>query len=252
MIAPATPSAGSGTPLRRELKGDLKDVALATILMTVKERKLTGELMFMRGTDQVGLQLAGGEILFAHSNDPATRLGEWLLMKGKITVDQYQESVRVMIETKARQGTVLLQLGYIAPIELERAVKLQVSDIVFGLFNWSSGEYRFTPQEVTGELITLDISLTELIIKGIGQLENWPLIERSLKPFTDVYEINDAFDLTVARRVRLSREEDSLLHLVDGTSSIEQLVARSPFSPYATLRGLYAFKAARVLRKKAG
>lgn len=251
MIAPVTPSAAHGTPLRRELKGDLKDVALATILMTVKERKLTGELMFARGTDQVGLQLANGEILFAHSNDPATRLGEWLLMKGKITVGQYEESVRVMKETRARQGTVLLQLGYIAPIELERAVKMQVSDIVFGLFNWSSGTYRFTPQDATGEIITLDISLTELIIKGIGQLENWPLIEHSLKPFSDVYEINSDFDLTIARRVRLSREEDSLLHLVDGQSSVEELVARSPFTPYATLRGLYAFKAARVLRKKA-
>lgn len=251
MSTPVTTSAATAPPLRRELRGDLKDVALATILMTVKERKLTGELMFSRGTDQVGLQLANGEILFAHSNDPATRLGEWLLMKGKITVAQYEESVRVMKETRARQGTVLLQLGYIEPIELERAVKMQVSDIVFGLFNWSSGEYRFTPQEPTGELITLEIGITELILKGIGQMQNWPLVERSLKPFSDVYEINRDFDLVEARRVKLTRDEDSILHLVDGRSTIEELVARSPYSPYATLRGLYAFKAVRVLRKKA-
>lgn len=244
---PQTPGAGK---LRRELKGDLKDVALATILTTVKERKLTGELMFSRGTDSVGLQLNNGEILFAHSNDPATRLGEWLLMKGKISVQQYEESVRILKETGKRQGTVLLELGYIPPIELERSVKQQVCDIVYGLFNWTSGEYRFTPQEHTEEVITLDISITELIIKGIDQSRNWPIVERSLKPFSDIYEINKRFDLHEARRVRLSREEDSILHLVDGHNSVEQIMQRSPFSPYVTLRGMYAFKAAQVIRKK--
>jgi hypothetical protein len=207
--------------------------------------------MFSRGTDSVGLQLNSGEILFAHSNDPATRLGEWLLMKGKISVAQYEESVRILQETRKRQGTVLLELGYIPPIELERSVKQQVCDIVYGLFNWSSGEYRFKPHEATGEMITLDISITQLIIKGIDQSRNWPLIERSLKPFSDLYEVNKRFDLHEARRVRLSREEDSILHLVDGNSSVESIVQRSPFAPFVTLRGLYAFKAAHVIRKRA-
>lgn len=246
----ATPSPPVGAPLRRELRGDLKDVSLATILTTVKERKLTGELSFTRGGDTVNLQLTNGEILFAHSNDPATRLGEWLLMRGKISVAQYEESVRLLKETRKRQGTILLELGYIPPIELERSVRQQVCDIVYGLFNWTTGAYHFIPQDRSGEIITLDISLTELILKGIGQIRNWPVVERGLKPFSDVYEINKTFDLHEARRVRLTREEDSILHLVDGQASIEQLVPRSPFPEYVTLRGIYAFKAARVIRKQ--
>jgi hypothetical protein len=246
----ATPTPPAGAPLRRELRGDLKDVSLATILTTVKERKLTGELSFTRGSDAVGLQLNNGEILFAHSNDPATRLGEWLLMRGKISVAQYEESVRILKETGKRQGTILLELGIIPPIELERSVRQQVCDIVFGLFNWTSGGYHFVPQDRSGEMITLDISLTELILRGIGQIRNFPVIEKGLKPFTDVYEINKGFDLHEARRVRLSQEEDSILHLVDGQSSIEKLIERSPFPAYVTLRGLYAYKAARVIRKR--
>ena len=248
MVAP--PLTNPPAPLRRELRGDLKDVALSTILTTVKERKLTGDLSFKRGTDEVNLQLSEGEILFAHSNDPATRLGEWLLMRGKISVEQYEESVRMLKQTKKRQGTILLELGYIPPLELERSVRQQVCDIAFGLFNWSSGEYVFKPQERPGEMITLDLSLTELIIKGIGQVRNWPLVEQGLKPFSDVYEINKDFDLHEARRVKLTREEDSILHLVDGQSPIERLIARSPFPTFVTLRGIYAFKAARVVRKK--
>lgn len=252
MVGPTSSTnqpATAGTP-RRELKGDLKDLPLANILQTVQERKLTGELMFSRGTDSVGLKLYNGEILFAYSNDPSTRLGEWLLMRNKITVTQYEESVKLLNETKSRQGTILLQLGYIAPIELEKSVRQQVCDIVYGLFNWSSGEYRFSPLEEGGEPITLDISLTELIVKGIGQLRNWPLIEKNLKPFSEIYEINRKFNLTEAKRVRLSQEEDSILHLIDGQSSVEQIVARSPFPAYTTLRALYAFKAARVTSRR--
>lgn len=245
----AIPSTGPSA-LKRELKGDIADVPLANILQTVNERKLTGELMFSRGTDNVGLKLKGGEILFAYSNDPATRLGEWLLMRDKITVTQYEESVRLLKETGMRQGAILLNLGYIPPLELERSVKLQVCDIVYSLFNWSTGQYHFKPEDMKGEVITLDISLTELIIKGAGQLKNWPLIERSLKPFDTVLEINRKFNLHEAKRVRLSQEEDSILHLVDGQSSIEQIISRSPFPAYATIRCLYAFRAARVISRK--
>ena len=250
MAAPTsdTPHAAAGLP-RRELKGNLKDLALANILQTIQERRLTGELLFSRDTDRIEVHLNGGEILFAHSNNPATRLGEWLLMRGKISVEQYHESVRLLAGTGLRQGTILLQMGVIPPLELERSVRQQVCDIVYGLFNWTSGDYRFTPLDLPSEMITLDLSITELIIKGIGQLQNWPLIEKNLNPFSDIYVINRNFDLGEAKRVRLSQEEDSLLHLVDGKSTVEDAVRRSPFPAYITLRALYAFKAARVITR---
>jgi hypothetical protein len=248
--APSTPLPSAQPSLRRELKGNVKDMPMAVILQAVRERKLTGELSFLRDGDAVSLQLLAGEIIFANSNDPATRLGEWLLMRGKINVAQYEESGRLVKETGDRQGTVLLRMGLIGPLELERAVRQQVGDIVFGLFNWSSGEYRFSPQDPREEHVSLDISLVELIIKGAGQLRNWPLIQRGLSPFTDILEIDRKFNLEEARRVRLSREEDSILHLVDGKRSIDEIGAVSPFPLYPTFRTIYAFKAAHVLRRK--
>lgn len=237
-------------PLRRELKGNLRDVPLAVILQTVKARKLTGDLTFLRGNDKVTVQVSQGAVVFASSNDPASRLGEWLLMRGKISVAQYDESVRLLQETGARQGTILLQLGYIPPLELERAVRQQIADILLELFNWTNGEYRFSPAERLDEAITLDISLTELIIKGIGQTKNWPMIHRGLQPFDGVLQINKAFDLEEARRVRLSREEDSILQMVDGKRTVQEIAASSPFQLFPTCRTLFAFKAASVLMKK--
>ena len=248
--APFTTAPSAPQPLRRELKGNLRDVPLAVILQTVKERKLTGDLTFVRGSDKVTARVYQGAVVFASSNDPATRLGEWLLIRGKITVAQYDESVRLLQETGARQGTILLQLGCIPPLELERAVRQQIADILLDLFNWTSGEYRFSPAEQFEEAITLDISLTELIIKGIGQTRNWPMIHRGLHNFDDVLEINRKFDLEEARKVRLSREEDSILQMVDGKRTIQQITEISPFQVFPTCRALFAFKAASVLVKK--
>ncbi len=245
--APTISPGEKGVRPRRELKGDLGDVPLAVILQAVKERHLTGSLFFRRGADEVTVEVANGEVVFAHSTDPATRLGEWLLMRGAISVSQYEESVRRLRESGKRQGTILLEMGCIPPLELERAVRQQVADIIMDLFSWSTGEYRFSPKETSDEAITLDLSISEVIIKGIGRVRNWPLIQRGLQPFTEVLQINRAFDLTEARRVRLSREEDSVLQLVDGKRSIEQIAAASPFRAYATYRTLYAFKAAHVL-----
>lgn len=247
---PTTPSSPSTPTLRRELRGELRDVSLAVILHAVRERRLTGDLEFRRGDDHIALQIQEGEILFANSNDPATRLGEWLLMRGKITVAQYEESVKRLKATGQRQGTILLQMGCIPPLELEAAVRQQVRDIVLGLFQWTSGQYRFVPQNLPAGIMKLDLSITELIIKGIGQMNNWPAIRQGLQPFSDVLVINRNFDLAEAKRVRLTQEEDAVLHLTDGKRTIAEMVSVSPFNEFATYRTLYAFKAARVLVRK--
>ncbi len=251
MLPPSSPApAPSGAPLRRELKGNLRDVPLSVILLAVHERRLTGELTFRRGDDAVSLELLNGEVLFANSNDPATRLGEWLLMHGKITVADYEGSVRLLKESHERQGTILLRMGLFPPLDLERYIRQQVVDLVLGLFAWPTGEYCFTPQDARVETVALDISITELIVRGIGRMQNWPLVQRGLQPYSDVLEINRKFDLVEAKRVRLSREEDAILHLVDGKRTVEDIGAASPLTPYVTFRTLFAFKAANVLRKK--
>ena len=58
-----------------------------------------------------------GRVVFATSNLPTDRLGEVLIRDGKITVEEYEASVRGLHKGK-RQGRVLVESGALSPGEL--------------------------------------------------------------------------------------------------------------------------------------
>src|SRR5204863_6058548 len=87
-----------------------------------------------------------GRVVFARSNNPDDRLGEFLLRKGVVSLRQYLESSRLIGPGK-RQGAVLCELGAISTAELVRHVTEQVTEILYSLFTWTAGEYELRPAE---------------------------------------------------------------------------------------------------------
>jgi len=82
--------------------------------------KATGVLTLVHGGVRKSVFARGGRVVFASSNLPNDRLGEILLREGKITVEEYELSIKAISKGK-RQGKALVEMGALTPKALWRA-----------------------------------------------------------------------------------------------------------------------------------
>jgi curved DNA-binding protein CbpA len=178
------------------------------------------------------------------------RLGEMLLKWGKISYVQYETSVRLLKETKKRQGAILVEQGFLTPKELFQAVTTQVKEIIFSLFTWLDGDYRFEKGVLpSAEVITLRMSSGALIYEGIRRIQDFTRLCRMLPPFDTVVSMStDPRDLF--QPVSVTPPERELLLLINGVRTIRDLVCASTLPALHTIQMLYFLLATGIIRVK--
>src|SRR6185436_3424797 len=165
------------------LSGRLRDTKLPTLLRFLQRNKKTGILNIHRNDLDKSIYFKNGDIIFAISKYPDDRLGEVLLKMGKITLDQYETSVNLLRQTRKRQGTILVEQGFITPKDLFTAVTYQVKEIIMSLFTWIEGDYLFSEGTLPSEeVITLRLSTARLIYEGVHRNHDWTRLRRELPP----------------------------------------------------------------------
>ena len=145
------------------LGGRLEDFRLADILTGLQRTLSTGVLTFESGNVLKKIYVKNGDMVFASSNQREDRLGDLLLREGGITQEQYDQSVSEMKKTAMRQGALLVQLGYLSPDALVKAVRGYVEEIIKSLFLLERGTFSFDEsQPPTREVIVLKLSAANL------------------------------------------------------------------------------------------
>ena len=97
------------------LKGQLSELPVARHPPApARSRSATGILTLVSGGARKALYVKDGRVVFASSNLPNDRLGEILIREGKITVEEYEASIKAISKGK-RQGKVLVEMGALSP-----------------------------------------------------------------------------------------------------------------------------------------
>jgi len=219
----------------------LREFPLQKILIALHDANKTGTLAVRTPGFIKKIYLDKGEVVFAASNWKDDRLGEVLLKAGKITLQQYEESVRVLKMTGRKQGTVLVELGYLSPKDLFWWVKYQVKEAIYSLFPLEYAEYGFVEGEVPQkEILTLKIHLGSLIYEGLKRIDNFTRIKKELPDFRYPLSINIGTS-SLFEGIELDSLQKSIFSLIDGKRSIIELVdhASADASSFEVLKSLY-------------
>src|SRR6478672_406948 len=133
-------SSGEQTPPSKPVyETDIANTALPEILVTIHRYKAPGTIECRRGNELKEIFLDRGQIIFATSNQVRDSLGDKLLRDGRISQEQYDESVRLLLSTGKRQGTILTEMDLIATEDLFEALREQILDVVWSVFTWDAG-----------------------------------------------------------------------------------------------------------------
>jgi tetratricopeptide (TPR) repeat protein len=221
------------------LEGDLSSTAFPQLLMSLHRQRLTGTLSVSADGMTKKIFFDRGDAIFSSSTFEDDRLGEMLVKSGKITVEQYDRSVELLKKTGKRQGAILVELGYLTPKDLFWGVKFQVREIIYSMFQFERGEYRFAAGDVPqDEVITLKMSMGNLIYEGVKRIDNWTRIRKDLPPSDAVLKLSDD-PMSLFQEVEFTADDRKILSLVDGTRTIKQVVEDSWLNSFEAMKILY-------------
>jgi hypothetical protein len=219
-------------------QSDLATNPLPEILVTIHRYKAPGAIQCRRGNELKEIFLDRGHIIFASSNQVRDSLGDKLLRDGKITQEQYDESVRRLISTGKRQGTILTEMNVIAPEALFASVREQILDIVWSVFAWDAGQVSFTPgRDKQQEFVKVDIPVPQAVMQGVRIIPDAKTVVSRLGNKTTILArtANNVEGLT------LDADERRLLDACDGTRGLIELIGLGPLSASDNARILYGF-----------
>jgi len=229
------------------LEGDLSAIQLPDVFSFVTMIRPTGKLELRQRQLERSIFWRDGEIVFATSNSPEDSLGQFLLRNGKISRQEYDESLK-KLTPDTRHGKLLVQMGALSPKDLWWGVKNQVLEIIYGLFTWKEGTFVFhqSDEDLVHERITLSINTSSIIMEGIRRIDETALIREKI-PSLDLVFAKVAGAEPKLEELEFNQNEVSVFERIDGVASVSDLVRSAELTEFEVLQILYQLLSARII-----
>ncbi|MGH9388233.1 MAG: DUF4388 domain-containing protein, partial [Vicinamibacteria bacterium] len=235
------------------MQGDLTRDALGDVIRKLYVNRRSGILHLSQDKTSKRIYFRKGSMIFANSDVETDRLGEFLIRQQLIDREDFERATKVMRETGNRFGRTLVELGFATPEEMEGKVVEQIQTIIYSLFSWESGEYRFEQHESpVDEDIVLNLSTADIILEGARRMDDMGKVRRALGDPSRVLQTTEDPLLLYQKMSTLSQSEYFILSRVDGLSSMADILSISPIGEEQTLRCIYGLVSAGVIEPKGG
>ncbi len=231
------------------LRGTIEETSVPELMRSVLGSGETGVLTFHRRGVTKSVYLHVGRIVYARSSDPDERLGEDLLLQGKITVRQYLEASKLILPGRPL-GTILVELNAINSEDLLSSLEHHVKEMLLDVFTWTTGEYELAMSEPgIGDVTTLNFSMENLILEGVRRIRAWSRIYRGIGGDIEAVPVPTG-NTEVLLKLELTDEEQEVLSHASGRATYEQICQVSYLSNVETCRILWALQVLGVLRRE--
>lgn len=226
---------------------DLAQTPLPELLVRIFRYRAPGVIECRRGDSIKRIYLDRGEIIFATTNQITESLGDKLMREGKITRQQYDDSVQRLRVTGKRHGVTLMEMKILDAEELATAVREQIQEIVWSVFEWPDGTVSFTPgREKHLEFVKIELPVPAAIMQGVRRMvDAKALISRLGNRTTLLSRTPEPLP-----GVTLEPDEQRLLDHVNGRRSLYDLVLVPPHTASDNARILYALSALQMIAIK--
>jgi hypothetical protein len=126
------------------LVGNIRDFGLSDFLYLIDRGDKSGALQLSHHRERVLLCFERGKLLLA-AHRPEDQQGELLVQLGLINALQLEQA-RQQLRAQppgANLTQMLISLGFASSDQLQRALQQRTEQIVYNLFSWPEGEFRF-------------------------------------------------------------------------------------------------------------
>ncbi len=221
------------------LKGNLSDFTTTQLLNLINLARKTGTLV-IQGQDTANMAFREGKLIYAYMGQGESNLAIVLHSAGKLSEEQSQ-----IIQTRARGtsdkqlGHMLIQAGYVTQGDIIQSVRQYVLDIVYKLFTWADGQFRFDANILpSSDRITIPIDLESVIMEGSRRLKEWEVLQDELPDLDITLRFSDRPDAKL-HNVNLTVEEWRVVSFINPRNTIEQIARANNLSDFEIRRIVY-------------
>jgi len=216
------------------VKGDLGEYPFQRTLYFLHEHNATGRMVMTRGAITKVVYMVEGKPVNVESTLRDETLGRYLVKKGMVTEEQFEESIQVMIEQGLQQGAALVKLGYLSPKDLYHEVKAQTREKLLTCFAWSSGEFSFYSEvEFVEDIYRFETSISSLMREGITRFFPNGAIERQMVKAHSGPILPVAGFVNEIGAYGLDEEESAFIMCIDGEKDLLALRKEQEKYPFA-------------------
>jgi curved DNA-binding protein CbpA len=219
---------------------------LPNLIHSLSEYEESGILHLSRPQVSKRIYFGQGSMVFANSDQRADRLGEFLVRNGKMTHSHLELASERVKCSGHRLGETFVDMGLMTETEMEVRVAEQILEIIYSLFTWDAGEYRFRqhPNPIAQD-IALKLPTVPVILEGVRHMNDPAAVRRALGDLNRV--VSYSRDPSLPHGINLTSEESFVLSRVDGQCTLSNILSVSPLSEDETLRCLYGLFSAGFL-----
>ena len=214
------------------LEGNLETFYLSSLFQLLSNDKKTGKLRITHDDDVVTVHFCEGTIVSATSTDNEKHLGYLLRSEGVIGSIELEKHLQIARNRKERLGKVLVDECFISKEELDKFVRMQVENILYTLFHWIQGKFRFEECAVSAaEETDTQFETMELILEASRRVDEMSVLEKQI-PAKDQMLRYTADAASANRQTTLNHQENAVLRLVNGINTIKEIIYQSGYDEF--------------------
>lgn len=173
------------------LKGTIKDFGVADIFQLISQQLKTGVLVLRNSTEEVQVTFLDGTLVGANHSIRSSEqlLGNLLVRAEVVTQKQLDEVLQEQQRTLQKIGDVLVDQRMATPADIKEFTRLQMTETVYGLFEWTDGTYEFETEEVDPRTLEVEPMRAETVVmNGIRMTDEWPSIREKIPSYSWLVE----------------------------------------------------------------
>ncbi len=231
------------------LKGNLRDFSTTQLLNLISLARKTGTLTIQGEGEVARMSFREGKLIFAQvGNEVNSHLAQILQNSGKLSEEQARIiQTRVQGKSDKQLGHMLIQAGYVTQSDIIQSVRQNVLDIVYRLFTWAEGLFRFDANKLPSPShITIPIDLESVIMEGSRRLKEWEILQEELPNLDISLRFTDSPDARL-RNINLTVEEWRVVSFINPRNSIRQIARANNLSDFEIRRIIYGMLQAGIV-----
>jgi hypothetical protein len=217
--------------------GNLKTVSLPDIFQLIFSTKKTGVLFVVRGDEKKEIFFRSGFTIYATSSSEQDLFGNILLKQGRISKQELDKVLKEKKEGK-KIGATLVERGLFSREEILDCLRMQIEEIIYGLFGWKDGDFKFVEGKTPPpETIQTELNPMNIIMEGTRRIDEWEELKKILPPDNAIIEL-EKNPVLKTEQIRLTRNEILVMALIGSGKKMINLVKESSLDQFLTSKAL--------------
>jgi hypothetical protein len=148
-------------------------MSLPDLLQWLGSSSKTGTLQVERNRATKVIRVRAGRVVGCGSDDPAQRLGQFLISRKKINEEQLRHALAIKEENPPSPvGQILIEMGALREDELLAELAANVDEIIHSLFDWDDAVFRLEETiDPRQDAFPVDLRVDDILLRGLQRVD---------------------------------------------------------------------------------